>query len=158
VLQENIMHIVLIEDDYMEMDWALEELKKVFPKAQIITFKSVEDFLLKSSELPQEYILILERYLPLMQIETGEEEMDVRYEELKRQFPWVAENWTHQEAGERLIRHIRRTNKDLPIIVYTHSDKDWIAEDVRQDPKVKYCKKRVGDRNLFEAIHSFGIV
>jgi hypothetical protein len=152
------MHILLIEDEHFELEYTLDNLKRAFPKAQIVTFGSVEDFLMKSTEFDSRVcVLITEHFLPLMKMGKNEEEMSARYNELKSRFPWVAENWTHQQAGERLIRHIRRTNKDLPIVIYTHSDEYHIAKDVRSDPKVRYCYKTLKIQSLVELIRSFGI-
>lgn len=148
------MHIVLIEDDHFEMEWFSEELKKAFPHIQIFLCRSVGEFLLFSQQLPTNYILITEHHLPLIQMGKNMEEMDAKLAELRSHFPWTGERWNHQEAGEQLVRHIRKTNQSLPIIIYTFSDETWIAEDVRCDPKVKYCEKESECSNLIKIIKS----
>ena len=137
------MKILLIEDDHFEMGVTVTDLREAFSKAKILEFRSVAEFL---NHLPDSGeviadILILEHYLPLMQMGRSEEEMNQVYQNLITKFPWVGEEWNHQEAGERIIRYIRIKNPRLPILIYTHSEYDNIAEDVRQEPRVKYLMK-----------------
>lgn len=150
------MRIALLESKHLERKWFMEELPKFFPSAQLFVFRSVEEFLKGQQTILGDYILITEHYLPLLQQGKNEEEMEAQLSELRHQFPWIME-WNHQEAAERLIRHIRQTNKDLPVIIYSHGYEDEVQEDVRNDPKVRYCKKEIDLNNLIKVIRSFPI-
>ncbi len=137
------MHIVVIEDDFFEREILVKNLKKTFPNFTITEFRNVGDFLLAISVLPSADIIITEHFLPL-----GETKPDFEkwIENLYILFPAVTTNWNYQEAGVRLVRHLRQNTIDIPVIIYTHSDKDWIDADVLKDPKVFYCKK-CGENN-----------
>lgn len=151
------MHIILIEDNYRDRQLALDYLREAFPNADLRCFYCVGNFLTMSGLLPPDYVLVLEHHLPLLEHKADEEQTSAEYNLLVEKFPFVAEGWHHQEAGERVVRYVHSFQPNIKIIIYTDSNKENIAKDVISDQKVRYLAKESDNesRRLREAFESF---
>ena len=146
------MNILLIEDDWMDRESTLGDLTKSFPQAKIQVFRCVGDFLKKFSDLPETYVLVLEHHLPLLEIKDSWETSTTEFRDLLDHFPWIGDQWNHQEAGEKVIGHVHKHNPNIPILIYTHSDFYFIDKKIRENPKVYYLLKRSDDQEPIKVI------
>lgn len=147
------MHLVVIEDDFHEKQWVTEELKRRFSSVTITEFKTIGDFLLALSALPTADVIITEHFLPLGGV--GLEYSEEWFGKLDAHFPEVTADWNYQEAGERLVRHMRKIGVQTPVIIYTHSYEQCLEADVLKYPLVLYCSKDVELDNLIVHIQKF---
>ena len=67
-------------------------------------------------------------------------------------FPEVTASWTHSEAAERLVRHMRKTGKQTPVVIYARTKRESIAVDVLEDTKVAHCMKGGDPKHLDDLI------
>jgi hypothetical protein len=144
------MHIIIVEHEHFEREWLVEILKKAFPASTITEFRNAGDFLLALGTLPTIKVIITEHFLPLGEPRPDHEEW---FGNLSRLFPEATANWDYHEAAERLVRYMRKIGINIPIIIYTHSQSDWIDADVRKAPKVVYCEKRGESKNILLCVH-----
>ncbi len=135
------MHIVLVEDDYLEHEMAVLEIRLAIPTAKITHVKNVGDFLLEADAFRDADIVVMEHYLPLGENGASEEENEAWFKNVSDRFPEVVEKWDHQQGGERLVRWMRKNGMNTPILFHTHSYRERIAADVREDPKVFHSQK-----------------
>jgi hypothetical protein len=143
------MHIVLLDSKPLDREWLRGFLKSCFKDVQISEFACVADFLDSLPSISAVDLLILEHFLALLQ-PTPDTEFKMKV--LETVFPKIASGWDHQEAAERVIRHVREVGLNFPIIIYTDSDEEWVQEDVRTDPKVTFCQKEGEKNNLVCAL------
>lgn len=152
------MQIMLVEDDYHERELAYKDLRQAFECSEVMQIPTAGLFLITAvGSLPRLYgtdIIVMEHHLPLTEIGESQKALEADLMQLDRMFPDVVKDWHHQQAGERLIRWLREKKVRVPVIIYTHSGENDIAEDVRRDPKVFYCEKSVEPTVLQEAIRS----
>ena len=146
------MNIVIIEGDWMEREIQREDLRKAFPGVNLIEIKTAGDFLIALANLPAaNTVVVMEHYLALGEVDVDCEEW---FEKLEKAFPEATRDWTHQKAAERLVRHMRKTGVQTPVVIYTHSAIEWIEEDVLQDPRVQYCFKIAELENLIKCVRT----
>lgn len=159
-----MLNIVLLEEDRLELKLLREDLKKAFLHSNIVTFRSVGDFLIAAPFLPKEYILVTELDLPLLQCGKNleeQEEMENLCEYLLEAFPRTLRDWDDLRSGERVIRFLRNSRRHLnprfkvPVIVYTHSRESSMSKNIASDSNVFYCNKREPRRtqHLVEVIN-----
>lgn len=147
------MVIVLVENDELEIDIAKEEIHGYMPGAEVIEVRNVSDFLLRADELRRAGVVVTERYLPLLELGSSEEETDARVAEIARRFPEIADSrWEGRDGGWVLARWIRRNGFEMPILFHMHSAEEDIPTDIRSGAKVSYCQKYLTPRKLAHAI------
>jgi hypothetical protein len=142
------MHIVVVEDDHVERDWARQNIMEHFSEVDISLVRNVGEFLLRAEEFRGADIVVMEHYLPLGQNGSSEEETEAWFANLRTRFPDMTMCWDHQKAGERLARWMRRNGMRMPILFYTYSGARSIARDVRYGVKVFHLQKVSGAKNL----------
>ena len=143
------MNIVVIENKHFEREWLVKILERAFPNSVINEFRNAGDFLLVVGMLMAVDIIITEHHLPLCEAKPDIEEF---VEKLRSSFPEAVANWNHQEAAERIVRHMKKNNINIPVVIYTHSQEEWIDPDVLQDSKVVYCEKRAEMKNILSCV------
>ena len=144
------MRFLVIEGDHFERQFLSETLTDALPEVDIVQLKNAGEFLLLTQDrLPQIDVLITEHFLALMEVTEDHEE---RYAKLKANFPEVVIGWDHHEAAERIIRYMRKMGLNIPVIIYTHSERDYIDKDVLLDPRVQYCSKDLEADTLLHCI------
>jgi len=143
------MHIVVIEDCGQDRQWLVKELKKAFSNLVITEFGNASDFLLTLDTLSTVDVIITSNFLPLLNAGPDVEKL---FERLQLLFLEVVTNWTYQEAAERLMRYMRKNGINIPVIIYTHSCKEEISQDIFQFTGVTYCNKNEYAENILSDI------
>ncbi len=145
-------HIVLVEDDQLEVELASFDLGPVFCQDKITLVRHVGDFLLSADQLRNADIVVMEHFLPLGELKDSEETTTAWFKNLAERFPVTTNNWNHRDGGERLVRWMRSSGFAMPVLFHTHSDVEDIAVDVRRDPKVFYQRKSITRGALCRAV------
>lgn len=143
------MRIIIVQNGFHEREFLVRDLTKAFPSVIITEFNTAGDFLLAIGTLKSANVIITEHHLPLGEVMRDAEAW---FANLSSLFPEVTAEWNHQQAGERLVRHMRKIGMNTPVIIHTYSDEEYIAQDVMKDPKVQYCLKNASARNLISCI------
>ncbi len=149
------MKILLVEDDWVEREMALDDIRALLPRAEVTALMNAGEMLLKvqeGSDLGGVDVVVMEHHLPLWAIGESEEEWDQAVGNLERDFPEVIREWDGQLAGERLVRYMRSIGILIPVLFHTYTQESHIAEDVRRMSKVFYCCKLLEREHLPEAI------
>ena len=141
-------HIVIIEKEWMEAEMMVNELHKRFPNSKITAFVMLAEFLLAYRGLPAIDLLITEDRFSLMRPDPNSEAIHAK---LLTLFPDIVNDW-EAKSVERLIRHLRKEGLTMPVIIYTHSEREWIAEAVFSLPSVEFCEKESSLRKITDLI------
>lgn len=146
------MRIIVVEDDYSEYDIIRNCILTHIPDPEITNFPSVEHFLMHAeltTVLEGADVIVMEKCLPLIVDNSmSEEDFGIKMNRLRARFPDVAPNWDSYEAGERVIRWLRRRHVFIPVVLYTHSEIGTVPTDILNDKGVFHCKKTTNDREL----------
>jgi hypothetical protein len=145
-------HIVVVEDDPLDMEVAMFDLVAAFHPAKITFVHTAGDFLLAAERLRDADIVITEHHVQLGALKDSEEATTAWFEDLAAKFPDMTAPWNHQQGGERLVRWMRRNGFTMPVLFHTDSDaKDLPGDLCEGDPKVFYLKKGT-DKPLIQAV------
>lgn len=138
------MHICIIEKEHFERKWLIEALVEAFPGVSIEYFRNVGDFLMRPDDLPKIGVLIMEHHLPLSE---PREDLEVWVKKLTNLFPETVADWHHWVGGERVVKHLRKIGNNVPIILYTHSDSNYV-QDILKETNVHFCYKKETPDNI----------
>jgi len=132
------LHIVLLEKEFEEAELFVEKFQSVFDSFTVTYFEHLGDFLMGYDDLPAIDLIITEDRLSLMAVRDDHDEWSAK---LKEHLPEVVTDWKHDEAALRTLRHLRKSGLSMPMLVYTHSERDWLDAELLNDPWVTYCQK-----------------
>jgi len=109
------MRIIVLEKDWHERQLLVEALSNRFPNNTIVQLCNAREILLCMHQFVQDNtIIVMEHFLPLLE---PNRDWANQIAELKQKFPEVATDWDHQQAAERLIRHMRQIGLNIPVII-----------------------------------------
>lgn len=145
------MHVILVEDDYFDIEQARQALERRFRSGiKITTFRNVGGVALAKEDDKSADIVVMEHFLPLLEVS---EDVEMRFKQLSEQFPDLTTEWAHQEGGERLLKWMRANGMNMPVIFFTHSDIENIDENLFHDENVFYCLKSNSFQDLYKTIN-----
>ena len=143
------MNIVLIEKDPFEKDFLTEELTDAFPEHQFTCFGNLADFMLAVEDLPEIDLIISEIFLPLL---GPPEKDDERMSKLAGRYPAIVMNWDCHDGAKRLLDYLRKTSRNIDVVIYSHTSKHRFDEKLGGYPNVTYLPKEHPLDNLIAPI------
>lgn len=136
------MRIVILEKSHVEADWLRKELQRIFPTFTITVFLHFGNFLNAFESLASETrLIIMEDRLALLEVEPNLMQTKA---DLEKRFPDLITNWKATDAPTAVLKLLRLKKIPIPIILHTHSFRDWADPNLMQDTLVTFTEKESG--------------
>lgn len=114
-------------------------LQKAFPDAEIKWHENLASFLGDIEVRQEADLIITEDHMALVSIS---EDVEGECAALRKKYPEIPESdWNRRVFLPTLMRCLERLSFSAPVLVYSHSQLEWIDEDVLKSPRVSYLEK-----------------
>lgn len=144
--------IFVLEKDWVESEAICAKLNHAFPDFVINRFMDLADFLIRFPSMASEArIIITEDRLALMEPREDYKEAKAG---LERDFPEFGSEWKARHAPKALLKYLSTRQLDIPVIIYTHSNMEWIDTDLISNPQVAYLEKEVDFEPLVNLVQA----
>lgn len=135
----------------MEEESVREALQRAFSDLTIVSFSKFGDFLVAFNDLAAEVCLIISE--DSMGLADPTPDLQEWIKLLEESFPEALLNWDGKNIPKSLLKHLQAKGLKTPILIYTHSYREWIDKAVLQDAQVTYLEKAFNLNKLVLAVH-----
>lgn len=146
------MFAIVVGSDRFCSGLVVEALKRLGIE-DVRVVQSVHTLLVGEGILRRAGLVVTERRLPWAAHDDTDEQFKVWLEGALRRYPdLIPADFETADSGERLLRWMRKSGMNMPVLFYTHSGQDMISNDVSADLGVYYCQKSSSTNDLDEVL------